>query len=256
MEFDVIDFHTHPFYEDDENLCIYKSNMKMDMDTFLADMDEAGVSVFCGSVIKKTRDNGFENLKECNRVSLRLRDIYGERYQPGFHLHPEYMDESYAEIKLAAEKGVRIIGELVPYLHGWTDFSCKEFSDLLDEVAKHNMVVSVHSMDMGQMEKMASAHRDIQFVFAHPDEKVNVDVRIGIMKKLDNVSIDLSGTGLYRYGLTRYLIDNVGADRVLFGTDYPICNLPMYIHAVLGEKLTDREKELVLSGNAKRLLGL
>ena len=49
------------------------------------------------------------------------------------------------------------------------------------------------------------------------------------MKKCDNVHIDLSGSGLHRYGVVKYLVDNVGSERILFGTDYPISNLSMYV---------------------------
>ena len=171
-------------------------------------------------------------------------------------MHPDYIDESVKEIAFAAENDVRIIGELVPYMNGWSDYSCKSFSDILDEIEKYGMVVSLHTINLQQMSKMAEAHINVNFVFAHPGEKDFVLEHVEIMKRLDNVYIDLSGTGLFRYGLIRFLIDSVGAERVLFGTDYPICNLQMYIGAVLGEKLSDRERELVFSGNAKRLLDL
>ncbi len=251
---EIIDFHVHPFLDADKNFCHYRETMKIDENTFLSDMDDAGVSVFCGSVVK--RCEGFEGLKECNREAIKLKEIYGNRYQPGFHIHPAFVDESVDEIKLAKERDIRIIGELVPYMHGWSDYSCKSFSDILDEIEKYGMVVSLHTINLQQMSKMAEAHRNVNFVFAHPGEKASVSEHIEIMKRLDNVYLDLSGTGLFRYGLVRYLVDSVGVERILFGTDYPICNLPMYIGAVLGEKLSDRERELIFSGNAKRLLGL
>ena len=45
-------------------------------------------------------------------------------------------------------------------------------------------------------------------------------------------------------------------DRVLFGTDYPICNPRMYVQAVLGEHIPDEDKEKILFGNARRILGI
>lgn len=56
---------------------------------------------------------------------------------------------------------------------------------------------------------------------------------------------------------TRKLIDEIGAHKVVFGTDYPICDLQMYIGAIAhDELLTDNEKRLILSENAKRILKL
>jgi hypothetical protein len=73
----------------------------------------------------------------------------------------------------------------------------------------------------------------------------------------DNYYLDLSGYGLFRHGMLRRAIDEMGADRILFGSDYPTCNPSMYIGGVLlDELISDEEKELIFSGNAKRLLGI
>lgn len=116
------------------------------------------------------------------------------------------------------------------------------------------MVVNIHTLDLNQMEIMAKNHPHINFVFAHPGEKTQVLNHIDIMKRIDNVFLDISGTGIIRYGVIKKLVSEVGAERILFGTDYPIGNLQVYINGVLGEKISDYEKELIFSGNAKSLL--
>lgn len=256
MNYEIIDFHTHPFLEQDAYLCHYKETLAMTPDMVLEDLEDAGIDIFCGSVICRGMDQGFDRIRQCNEEAIKLRERYGERYVPGIHVHPDFVEESLAELDRAARKGVKLVGELVPYMCGWSDYSCPGFSVILDEAGKRGMVVSVHTIDLDQMEKMASEHRNVNFVFAHPGEKSTVLRHVEIMKKLDNVYLDLSGTGLFRYGLLRFLIDQVGAERIVFGTDYPICNLQMYVGAVLGERISDRERELVFSGNARRLLTL
>ncbi len=255
MDFEIIDFHMHPFIEQKNNFCVYKECMNMDYKTIIEEMEEAGISCFCGSVIDRDY-KGFETLKNCNREALKLKEIYGEKYIPGFHVHPDFIEESIKEVELAGYENIKIIGELVPYMHGWEDYSCKGFSEILDFISKYDMIVSIHTMNFEHMEKMAAEHKNIKFVFAHPGERENVLKHINIMKKLDNVYLDLSGTGLFRYGVVRYLSDKVGAERILFGTDYPIGNLKMYVNGVLGERLSSNEKELIFSGNAKRLLSI
>lgn len=68
--------------------------------------------------------------------------------------------------------------------------------------------------------------------------------------------MDLSGTGLHRFGVVKYLIDRVGADRILFGTDYPICNPGMYVAAVRMEEISEQEREKIFHINAEKLLGI
>lgn len=254
---DIIDFHTHPFFETSGYFCIYKESIPADVNTILSDMSNAGISRFCGSVIRKIREGeGFEVLKELNRDALKLRDVYGERYIPGIHVHPDYVEESVKEIEHAAENGVKLVGELVPYMHGWSDYSCDGLSDILDVAEKHGMTVSLHVGNHEQMVAMARAHRNVNFVVAHPGEKDRVLKHIEAMQSCENMYLDISGTGLHRYGILRFLCDKVGAERILFGTDYPIGNLTSYVYAMMGERLTDGERELIFSGNAKRLLGL
>ena len=74
------------------------------------------------------------------------------------------------------------------------------------------------------------------------------------MKKYDNIYLDLSGTGLFRFGMLKRLVDQVGAERILFGTDHPICNPAMYVAGVMHERISERNMSLIFSENAKRLL--
>lgn len=74
------------------------------------------------------------------------------------------------------------------------------------------------------------------------------------LKDRPNHYLDLSGYGIFRMGLTRRLIDEIGAERILFGSDYPTCNPYMYVGGVLLDpSLDDKEKEMIFAGNVRRL---
>lgn len=253
--FDIIDFHSHPFLRDEENLCLHKDVVNMTTETVLEDMDAVGVSHFCGSVLSRSYHE-FSDIRILNGNALKLRDIYKGRYIPGIHVHPDYVYHSCEEIELAYKQGVRLVGEIVPGKHGWSDYSCKGFSEILDFLKGKDMLVSLHTVNLDEMEKMASEYKNINFVFAHPGEKAVAMRHLEIMKKHDNVFLDISGTGIFRYGLLKKMVETVGAERILFGSDYPICNLKMYVGGVLGEKISDSAKEYIFSKNAKRLLGM
>ena len=76
------------------------------------------------------------------------------------------------------------------------------------------------------------------------------------LEKYDNTYLDISGTGLFRYGMLREGIRRVGAEKFLFGTDYPITNPGMYVQAVLYEHITDADREMIFCKNAERILGV
>ncbi len=252
----IIDFHIHPFITKEDYLSFYPEVFDSPcLDMLMGDMDEAGIGCFCGSVVSQKTDD-YNKIKADNDKAYKIREILGDRYIPGIHIHPGYISESVAEIERAAALGVGLIGELVPYHHGWDDYSCRGFGEILDAAESPGMTVSLHTMDLMQMQLMAEAHPSVNFVFAHPGEPERVDEHIRVMKACKNVYLDLSGGGLHRFGILKKLCRDVGAERIIFGSDYPLMNPRMYVNAVLGEHITDEEKELILYKNAKRLLGI
>lgn len=260
MGFDIIDFHTHPFLEARNNICSHQDVIDMNGEYTLKLFEKLGVSKICGSVIDMKSDgyaNPWDKIKSNNDIALKLKEHYKGFYVPGFHVHPDYIEESIQEIHRMHSEGVNLIGELVPYVDGWSDYSSEGFSTLLEEAGKYNMIVSFHSMGEDEMDKMVKSHKDILFVAAHPGEYGEFMRHIERMKFSENYYLDISGYGIFRHGMLRKAIDTFGVDRILFGSDYPTCNPGMYIGGVLFDNsITDAEKEKIFSLNAKRILNL
>ena len=260
--YEIIDFHIHPFIDKKNNICAHKDYLNMSTDETRRLFSSFGVIRVCGSVLndKSKRSacaNVWEYIVEENNIALKLRDYYGDFYIPGFHVHPDFVDESIDEIRRMHSLGVHLVGELCPYSHEWKDYSCDSFSKILDEAEKYNMVVSFHSMGEDEMDKMVQAHPGITFVAAHPGEYPSFMRHLARMKMSENYYLDLSGYGIFRQGMLRHAIDEVGADRFLFGSDFPTCNLAMYIGGVLlDDSISDEEKRMIFSQNAKRILKL
>lgn len=251
---EIIDFHMHPGFESWQNMCGYSNVYEKTPKGIKEAVKQVGITHICGSVIERQRkDVDFEYLKALNRDALKLREILGDFYTPGFHIHPGYVEESIAEIEFMHENDVNLVGELVPYLHGWDSFETDAVKEILDAAEEYRMVVSYHSADY-EVDRMISEHPEITFVAAHPGERPYVERHIEKMKKYGNLYLDLSGTGLFRMGVLKYLVSQVGAERILFGTDYPICNPAMYVEAVRYEELSQEARELIFSGNARRIL--
>ena len=255
----VTDFHTHPYLSEEEFLNFYPECFVPSPGQMKSDIERAGISHVVGCVLNKRKysdDEGFSYIKELNDKALRLKELWGDFYTPGFHVHPHFVKESIAEVERMAAAGVRLIGELVPYMHGWSDYSCKGLHTILEAAEQYSMLVSFHTMkdEQKKMTKMIEAHPKLIFIAAHPNEKEYFLLHLERLKKYENFYLDLSGTGIFRYGLTAYGVKEAGSEKFIFGTDYPICNPRMYVQAVLQEPISDEDKENILYKNARRLL--
>ncbi len=262
MSFDIIDFHTHPFIERENNICNHIDNCRMSAESTRELFDSLGVSKICGSVVCGHHDDDkcvWDKVKRNNDRALELWRMYGDFYVPGFHIHPDHVEESIEEIHRMHKLGVKLIGEIVPYIDCWSHYARRDFSLLLDEAEKYGMVVSLHSVEEEQdeMDELVRSHKDLCIVAAHPGEYHAFLLHLERMKMSENYYLDLSGYGIFRHGMLRRGIDEFGAERFIFGSDYPTCNPGMYIGGVLLDPLiSDEEKEKIFSLNAKRILGI
>jgi hypothetical protein len=98
---------------------------------------------------------------------------------------------------------------------------------------------------------MAARHPKTMIVMAHltgAGERGLKDIA-----PYPNLHVDISG-GEPEAGMVELAVKLLGAERVLFGTDTPIRSYGATLGKVLEAKLTQRQRELILFGNAKRLL--
>ena len=251
----IIDFHMHPYFDMSENIAIAYAPTESVLELG-PDMERAGFDMFAGSVAKRIPGDNWSDVKLLNDHALKLRDMFPGKYIPGIHIHPGFVRESCEELERAHSLNVRLIGELVPYMMGWQGYTSPECIEIFTLAQELGMVVSAHPSNPEDMDKLAELFPKMTIVYAHPGDFDACKRNAERLAKYDYVYLDLCGTGLFRYGMLRYLIDHSSKEKLLFGTDYPICNPLMQVAGVEYEKLTEDEKDAVFYLNAKRVLGL
>ena len=258
----VFDFHIHPYRNPGEYMGMYREEFYVKPEEMRGDLESAGISRVCGSVIDSDHRGevkSFDAVRALNEDALALGRELDGFYLPGIHVHPAFLRESIEELEKRSREGVRLVGELVPYLQGWPQggftYASPALTEILHRAGELGMVVSFHTMPEWhrETEEMLENNPGVTFVAAHPGQPEDFRHHEERLKKYPNLYLDLSGTGLFRYGLLASAVKRVGADRLLFGTDYPICNPRMYVQAVLGEHISDEDKEKILYRNAERL---
>ncbi len=256
-DFEIIDMHVHPFETPSQAIGAYTTEKTMD--EFDAEMRRAGVDRYAGCVAEKGDANDFKWIEHLNRTALRLRDRF-PNYIPGIHVHGSFVEESCAELHKMKAEGVKLVGELVPYMLGTGVFDSEGMLEIFREMAKLDMIANLHHVTQHEAETLVREVPQLVKIFAHPGEPWSSDnwssfERMQFVAEHDNVYMDISGTGLFRWNFLRHFVGVCGAEKILFGSDMPTCSVGMNLYGALFEHLTREEFELVLAGNFKRLMG-
>ena len=105
---------------------------------------------------------------------------------------------------------------------------------------------------------VAGEYPTVRFVLSHmggdtPElEMATIDGITGA--DLGNVFLGIEG--VREYWAIQRAVDEVGADRVVFGSDYPLGHPRMYMGLVDALELTSEQRELIMGRNALRLVGV
>ncbi|MCL4418152.1 MAG: amidohydrolase family protein, partial [Actinobacteria bacterium] len=96
------------------------------------------------------------------------------------------------------------------------------------------------------LEKVLNNFRDLKIILGHAGgRKSFFEKVINFTGKYSHVYLDLSGDDYYP-PVYRKIIDSIGPDRTLFGTDMPMGDIRYYIINVLKADLDDKERENIL----------
>ena len=116
----------------------------------------------------------------------------------------------------------------------------------------HKELSSVH-FHARLMSELGKSYPDTTFIFAHCGHMW--DKSFQAAKPYPNLYFDVSGFDPER-GVVEKAVEYLGAERILWGSDAPGRNYAAQLAKVQYADISERDKELVLSGNAIRLLRL
>jgi len=165
---------------------------------------------------------------ELIREQLSAPHVWGLKVHPDVHEY-SITDRGYEPyLSLAQELGVPILS------HGETRSPWSDPSQLAEVSNRyHGLVVLIgHS----------GLWRD------------SLDRTAGLAKDHPGLYLELCGSRMTRLWIER-LIAIAGAEKVLFGSDASFLDPRLGLGKVLFARITERERELVLGGNALRILG-
>lgn len=253
---EIIDCHIHPTASADTATNWFGQGG--DFAAQIERLKRAGIARACGALVRPGKPSDFKVIRRLNDQALALRDRFPDFYIPGIQVHPRFPAESCREIeRCCGRAGVRWIGELVGYMMGFGEsYATAAALEILRAAEAYGAVVNFHSYDLRVIDRLCRAVPRLNLVLAHPGKS-----REEILDRLDkvaqhpNLHLDISGSGIDRFGVLRCAMDRAGRGKILFGTDFPINNPAVYVHAAQLEDLSAPERAAIFSGNFLRLHG-
>ncbi len=278
----IIDFHTHVFSPQikknrskyiDSDPCFAILYSKADAklataDELIASMDKDGIDI---SVIVNIGWTTHELCVETNDYILESVARYPKRLIGFCTVQPNSYDAAIAEIERCAKGGIRGVGEIRPDM---------QFFDLGDEVLmepfvevlqKHKLILLTHTSEPvghdypgkgavtpDMLYPFITSFPDLTIVCAHWGGGLPFYALMPEVKQaMNNVFFDTAASPyLYSPQIYNQVIQLVGGDKILFGSDYPLLAQSRYLKEINSLDLPDETRNLILSGNARRLLSI
>lgn len=278
----LIDFHTHIFPpqvgQRRADYCardpwfdqLY-SNPRIRIATaedLIAEMDASGVDVSVTFSFGWT-DPGL--IEEGNDYVLEATRRYPGRIYGMAVALPTAGRRAVAELERCAQAGMIGLGELMPHGQGYKLSDISLLMPLMEVVRHYNLLVLSHCSepvghlypgkgDVTPPELVAflSAFPDVRFIAAHWGGGLPFYCLMPEIQRVTaNVWYDTAATVyLYRQAIFPIVARLVGAERILFASDYGLLRQQRVIEHIRATDLDESELALILGQNAQHLLHL
>ena len=248
----IFDAHLHIPSDNGENFQWHL--ITRNMPEFVAYLDKCGVrrGVISSSWSNKAQTP--EDYRQGNREIAKYVDKYLGRFRGSCVITPFRIEEALREIEECRKQlGFVWLGEFCNYMTGYR-YDTPEWTEVMNLATKLNMVIQIHT-NVKEMQYLAGKFPETTIVFPHlGGSRDDIFARIAIIASHKNAYIDLSGSGIERVGILERAVKEIGADRVLYGSDFTINEPSAVIARVKNAFLTAQDREKILFRNVERLL--
>jgi hypothetical protein len=248
----IFDAHLHIPSDNGEN---FQWNLvTRNMQEFVAYLDKCGVrrGVISSSWSNKARTPS--DYRSGNREVAKYVERYRGRFRGSAVITPFRIDEALREIEECHRQlGFVWLGEFCNYMTGYK-YDTPEWAEVMKLATELNLVIQIHT-NTREMQHLAENFPDATIVFPHlGGNRDDIFARIAIVAQHKNTCIELSGSGIERVGILEKAVKEIGADRVLYGSDFTINEPSAVIARVKNAFLSAEDREKILYRNVERLL--
>ena len=174
------------------------------------------------------------------------------------YLNASYPEESMAEIERCIHNGPMVGVKL------WVGRKCnsEDVDPLIRRCGELNALVFQHTYlkitgnlpgesTPQDLAELAARNPDVPLICGHTGANWTLGIRA--IRQFPNVSVGISGSDPAA-GFVEMAVRELGAERVLYGSDIGGRSFASQLAKVYGAELTDEQRKLILGGNLRRML--
>jgi len=250
----IVDIHVHP--------CLDRHPVRSAQRIIRA-AERSDVSRICllGDVLRFGYDPDERHVEQINDLTIRLVDKWPEHFVGFCFLNPA---NSVSFVEKEMERCIVKHGMRGIKLEVGVNARDRRLDPIMRRAAQYRAPVLHHAWyktvgkahnesDPSDIADLAARFPGVPIIMAH---LAPCGVR-GVLdvKPFPNIHVDTSGSQP-TCGVVEYAVKNLGAARVVYGSDAPGRDFSSQLGRIYGARIAKRERDLILGHNARRLLGL
>lgn len=176
-------------------------------------------------------------------------------------LDPRLTEQELAQEFERLDAAVAMWGELHPCLHRYP-IDGPGFRVILELIRNNPKPVLFHTdqsdpySQPGRLQQFIADFPEIPFLIGHSGNVIGgFEEAMQLAVQYENAFLDITFSRNYQ-GLMETMIRRAGAGKILFGSDMPFLSGSAQIGKLLCARIDDRDREMIMSENARKLLGL
>jgi len=241
-EYGIVDMHAHLMRDG----ISWNENSA---DHLVSAMDQAGVRT---SLVSSLECSGFR-MEACNDLMHEAMQKYPGRLLGYVYVWPGDPHAVKAEVERRLEQG--FVGVKMLILMGY-DYTYPGYAPAFEIANERCLPVLLHTYGgqkgLDEVPTLAARYPDVNFVLAHAGAQ-KVEDHIRVADQCGNAYLELC-TSSATYRAVETLVENVPAERIVWGADDLPLNMSHQLGKVLGAEISEEAKKQILSANARRIL--
>lgn len=273
----IIDFHTHIFppdvvksrdhYMDDPGFRLLYSNEKALVAGYSALADYIEKNSISGAVVMTFP---WQDEKNCLEHNEYMSSIAGYTGIYPFGMIPRKGGKKVSDyVKDIKSSGLYGIGELAFYQEGMADANVRFLREVLESCSEYSMPLCLHLNEpvghsypgkyepsLGVIYTLLKKVSDAVVILSHWGGGILFyELMPEVKDSLKNVFYDTAATPfLYRKEIYSIALATAGADKIIFGSDYPLLGVDRYRKYIEEEIPSANDRKKILAGNAGMIL--